>query len=207
MRIGVNIPNELMNRVKEIRPPVNVSQVCREALEKRAMTHDRVLSQVASDGVDDQVFRLAESLPNPLIEPDWETYALQDARGWVESVDDYLWERFIYQHDFLGREGREPTVMIDSWSRGNGSKGFMDRIYEHYDWLVEQHGAQFKSGYDGSNPHEKARKLYARAWLGYVLEVRRRLEQHRKDQYEKLKAEREKYRQSLPDVELPPQLV
>ena len=65
MRIGVNIPNELMNRVKEIRPPVNVSQVCREALEERAMTHDRVLSQVASDGVDDQVFRLAESLPNP----------------------------------------------------------------------------------------------------------------------------------------------
>ena len=207
MRIGVNIPNKLMNRVKEIRPPVNVSQVCREALEERAMTQDRVLAQVASDSVDDQVLRLAESLRNPLIEPDWETYALEDARRWVEAVDDYLWERFIDQYDHLQREGRESMVMIDIWSRGNGTKGLMDRIYEHYDWLVEQHGAQFKSGYGDSNPQEKASKLYARAWLGYVLEVRHRLEQHRKDEYEKLKAEREEYRQSLPDVVLPPQLM
>ena len=34
MRLGINVPDELLRRVKEIRPRVNVSQVCRQALER-----------------------------------------------------------------------------------------------------------------------------------------------------------------------------
>ena len=37
MRIGINVPNGLLDRVKQIRPEVNVSQVCRGALEQSAI--------------------------------------------------------------------------------------------------------------------------------------------------------------------------
>ena len=50
MRIGINVPNELLQRVKAIRPEVNVSQICREALEESARNAERVRARVAADG-------------------------------------------------------------------------------------------------------------------------------------------------------------
>ena len=32
MRIGINVPNDLIEQVKAIAPDVNVSHICREAL-------------------------------------------------------------------------------------------------------------------------------------------------------------------------------
>ena len=87
MRIGINVPSELMKKVKAIRPAVNVSQICREALDERVRVGERAIAQAEADGVDEQVVRLAESLGNSLIEPDWETYALEDAREWVREGD------------------------------------------------------------------------------------------------------------------------
>ena len=206
MRIGINVPNELLNRVKQIRPEVNVSQICREAIKDHVESYERTVAQVDSDGLNNHVIRLAESTAGSVAEPDWETYAIEDAREWVKVVDGYLWERFIYEYDHLVKNGRDGVSMVDIWSRGNGTKGFINRIYENNDWFDEQCEID-DTGEAILSAHEKARKGYARAWLGYVLEVRRRLEQHRKDEYKKLKAEREKYRQSLPDLELPPQLI
>ncbi len=206
MRIGINVPNELIKRVKQIRPEVNVSQLCREMLEEHASAHERAVAQATSDGVDEQVIRLAESTLNPLLEPDWEAYAFEDARDWVRAVDLYNWEKFIDQYDNPPRNERNLRLEIGIWSRMNGTRGFADRIRENEDWLMAQYSIKSRPG-DKSDPYDRAVKEYARAWLGYVNEVRRRREKHHKDEYERIMAERKEHRRSFGSPEVPPQLI
>ena len=206
MRIGINVPNELMKRVKEINPAVNVSQVCREALEERVRVGERAISQADADGVDKEVARLAESLGNPLIEPDWETYALEDAREWVRAITPELWEDFVEEYDWVSEDGIDVTTMVSWLSPMIGVKGFYVRQHENQEWLSAQFRVKSKPG-NRTNPYKEAKKEYDRAWLNYVNEARRKLERHWKDEYEKVMAERKEYRLSLPNPELPPQLI
>ena len=60
MRIGINIPDELLRKVKAIRPPVNVSEVCRDALDRCVEMSDQAKAQAIADGVDEHVIRLAK---------------------------------------------------------------------------------------------------------------------------------------------------
>ena len=205
MRIGINVPNELLQQVKQIRPSVNISQVCRESLEHRVEAAQRATAQAVSDGAEKQAARLACSIPAPPIEPDWETYALEDAREWVNAVTPEKWEQFTYQSDFLRRQGRDEAEMVDIWSRME-KKGLRFHLWEHQDWFISQYAAQFQSGIS-SDPHYKATNEYTRAWLGYVNEVRRLLERHHKEKYDRMMAEQAEYRRSLPGPELPPQLL
>ncbi len=206
MRIGINVSNELLKQVKQIRPEVNVSQVCREALQHRVEVAQRAATQAVRDGVDEHVERLDRSVAKLPMEPDWEAYALDDALVWVGTVTPEFWERFIYQSDFLRKQGRDETEMVDIWSSGEGVEGFNRRLYDNMEWFITQNERDFESGVD-RNLQEKAKREYGRAWLGYVHEVRRRLEKHRKDEYDRIMAERAGYRRSRPDPELPKQLV
>ena len=86
MRIGINVPDELLKELKQVRPEVNVSQVCREALANRVEVARRAADRAIGDGVDEHVQRLDRSATKPPIEPDWEAYALDDARAWVRTV-------------------------------------------------------------------------------------------------------------------------
>ena len=197
MRVGINVPDELLRRVKEVRPQVSVSQVCRQALERCVE-----IAEMAKAHVD----KLALSVKAPMIEPDWVAYALEDARDWVRGVTAEAWERFIYQVDFLRRQGRDEAEMVDIWSDIGGGKGLQHRMSANAEWFEYQFDLQFESG-GGPDPFRKAREEYSRAWLGYAHEVRRRLESHYKDEYDRVMAERAEHRKSLQDPELPPQLV
>ena len=206
MRIGINVPDDLLKQVKEIKPSVNVSQVCREALEQHVQVAARAAAQAARDGAARQVERLDQLVARPVIEPDWEAHALNDARAWVSTVTPEVWERFIYQADFLRRQGRDETEMVEIWSHGEGVEGLAGRLNESMEWFVWQCEHEIETGVS-SGHLEKARSEYGRAWLGYVNEVRRLLERHRKEEYERVMAQRSEYRRSLPDPELPSQLV
>ena len=204
MRIGINVPDELLRRVKEIRPQANVSQVCREALERRVEIAERAKAQAIDDGLDEHVARLAQFVKAPPIEPDWVAYALDDARDWVRTVTQEGWERFIYQSDVRRAKGWEEADMVDVWSGSGDDTGLTYSLYvmsESTEWFEYQ----FESG--GPDPHEKAREEYSRAWLGYVHEARRKLEKLHKEEYDRVMAERAEYRQSRPAPELPQQLV
>ena len=96
--------------------------------------------------------------------------------------------------------------MVHIWSHGNGVEGFERRLNEAQEWFISQYDLDFESD-TSSNLHEKAEREYGRAWLGYVNEVRRLLEKLRKDEYDRVMAERAEYRRSRPDSELPSQLV
>ena len=209
MRIGINVPNELLHRVKRIYPEVNVSQVCREALEYLANLAERTAAQAASDGVDYHVERLDKAVPKPLVEPDWVAYALRDARDWVRNIRTEGWERFIVQLDALRKQGRDGLDMVDIWSQSSsvyadGVKGLRDRLKENEEWFIEQYEAEAMTGISSHiDLHQKAIEQYGRAWLGYISEVKRLLKKRRKEEYDQLMAERADRRRSLPKPELP----
>ena len=206
MRIGINVPDELLRRVKEIRPQVSVSQVCRQALERYVEIADMAKAQAIANHVDEHVNKLAQSSKSPMIEPDWVAHALDDARDWVRKIEPEAWERFIYQIDFLRRKGRDETEMVDIWSAVGDGKGLQHRMIANSEWFEYQFNLQFESG-GGPDPYHKAREEYSRAWLGYVYEVRRKLENHYKDRYDRIMAQRAGHLRSLQDPVLPPKLV
>ena len=96
--------------------------------------------------------------------------------------------------------------MVDDWSERVGDRGLRHRLYdENSEWFDYVFEDRFVHG--GPDPHDKAREEYSRAWLGYVHEVRRKLENHYKEEYDRVMAKRAKYRLSRPAPELPQQLL
>ena len=47
-RIGVNIPNELIKRLEPLKPEMNVSQICREAITRHLEAYERARSGLGS---------------------------------------------------------------------------------------------------------------------------------------------------------------
>ena len=205
MRIGINVPDELLRQVKEIRPEVNVSQVCREALEHIVDVAQKAVAQAISDNVEQHVGTLARSVESTVVEPDWVAYALEDAREWVAKLTPDYWERFIDELDFRRENGREEDFAASQGFPSEGIKCFNDRMRENQEWFLSQYPSRIQSGIK-VNPLEKAHKEYARAWLGYVYEVRRLLEKRHKDEYDRVMTERAAYRQARPGPEVPSQL-
>ena len=116
-------------------------------------------------------------------------------------------ERLIW-HDnemFVGSQLNEETMQASAALMRSKAppKRNMSR---HTRGFISQYDLDFESG-TSSNLHEKAEREYGRAWLGYVNEVRRLLEKLRKDEYDRVMAERAECRRSRPDPELPAQLV
>ena len=203
MRIGINVPSELLKQVKEISPAVNVSQVCREALKQRVEVAQRAAAQAVNDGVDRCVERLDSLVAKPPIEPDWEALALADARAWVSTVAPWLWKMFFDEADFFRRTGRDEMELVGFYQDGGGSVSHMrEHMRENEEW----YDLNFECGTD-SYVREKATREYGRAWLSYVYEVRSLLEKRHKEEYDRVMAERAEQRRSRPDPELPSQLV
>ena len=206
MRIGINVPNELLRQVKKITPKVNVSRVCREALQARIDVAQRAAGQSQRDGMSEQVYRLDESRTKRPIEPDWEDLAFIDARDWVRGISSEAWELFLHQCNVLKRQGRDENEMVPSWSRDHGAKGLGHHLSENDDWLISQLEMDFDYGIN-SNPMGEATEKYGRAWLAYVHEVRRLLDERRKEEYDRIMAERAAALKSRPAPDVPQQLI
>ena len=165
MRIGVNIPDKLLQRVKKIRPEVNVSQVCRQALENRTTLAERVMVQVEEDGMESHIQRFFERNHAPLPEPDWVGYAMDDARSWVESVDPNEWHIVNGSYDrFVDKEKCIELITEIGIA-------FYRRWRDHLDWCSQR----YRRGDPGAR-YEAVSK-YRNAWLAYYCDVRHLEEQ------------------------------
>ena len=202
MRLGINVPNDLLARVKAIRPEVNVSQICRNALEECLRKADRVTAQVAVDAVDEQLARIGESDQFPLIEPDWEGLALEDARDWLARASIEDWDRYLEIRGFLERNGREDETWFADVHGIDEVKRFPDREEEHREWLL----AQYEIDAD-SRAITEARTRYQRTFVDYLEEVRQLWRRQRKEKRDKIMAEREERMRELDQPELPLQLL
>lgn len=205
MRIGINIPDDLLAEVKEMRPPVNVSEACREALQRIVDEQQRVITRVESDDVRAKIAGLDDQTAPPE-EPDWAAMALDDAAVWFKEIPPAGWEQFLYQCDVLRRQGRDEAEMVDVWSSMYGAQGIRQRLLNNQAWLVSELEREGVTG-RRRDAWDRATRTYARAWLGYVHEVRRRLEQRRREAFERRQAERDAAHRARPDPVPPEHLV
>ena len=199
MRIGINVPNELLERVKAIQPEVNVSQVCREALEEMVNDAQRLRATVAANGLEAR----AASLANYIAEPDWQTYGWEDAIEWVNSVSPDDWRECwtIYENDQRDGKGDYWPGPYFCWYTP-GVTRFYHRERDNEAWFQQQS----KLGGSGRS-YSEAEKKYDKAWFDCVSEVKRLVELYRSDQDDKTMAERRERREARRKPELPPQLL
>ena len=201
MRIGINVPNDLIKQVKAIDPDVNVSHICREALKSYVTNAGRVAERVVGDGMEDHALRLAQAYEYPIVAPDWVGYALDDARDWVSMVEPKEWERFFSIYDHCKARGDELTYLYGHIEPTRDGRCFFSRMQENMEW--------YEWEYDNGNEDAwgDARDEYGRTWLGYVEQVRQKQLQHIRDERDRLLAEREEVLRPRPEPEVPPQLL
>ena len=185
MRIGVNIPEDLYQRLKPLKETVNISQVCREAIEAYVDDYERALARTEVDSMDDVVDGfLSEEEQSEL---DWEQLGWDDAESWVKAVDLETFEHLFHRLDVLKRQGRP------SWEvpppGGEGVKTFVERSWEYRDLFERQYERQFELNLEG-DPRLDAERKYMRAWVAYVTAVREKIRQRREEKVSQLLRER-----------------
>ena len=203
MRLGINIPDKLIKRIKELDPGVNISQVCRETLRSYCRALERINNWIDDyeDDAEEQMLRLSQEPP---VEPDWVGYGLEDARDWVRVVEPRDWQYFWYSHDGYKDDAKERTWLIDFYS-SSWVNTFHDRVREHDSWFIPPLAGPTEG--DRRDALDKAREDYYRAWLGYVNEVRRRQLRYFEGIRNRVLVEREEALKARPEAEVPPQLL
>ncbi len=201
MRIGVNVPSALLKQAREFEPRMNISQICREAIQQRVEIAERARALAREDH--ELIERLDTETTPRMREPDWVSFALEDAREWVREMTREDWERFTYELDRARLPGEDAAEFVRMWSQFPSGKGFGHRVWEYQDWILDQ----FNRPPYGESPVPRVSEEYSRAWLLYVNEARRMLERRRKEEYDQLMAERELRRRELAAPELPEHLL
>ena len=203
MRIGINVPNELIQRIKAVQPDVNVSQICREAIQNLAKRHERVEDWLANDGSIQRVLEFAKEHEELYREPDWEVLALEDAREWVSTIPKDGWDRFLYDVEFLERQGRtdfEGLVMGNHYHWNE--KGFYFHRNKNSEWQERIYQKEEKFGVSTGFGSE-AKEIFERAWVAYVTEVRRQYLEYLKEIKEQTLNQRKQALESQPSPEMP----
>ncbi len=169
MRLGINIPNELHRRLEPLKQYINVSQICREAIEERVICYEKALASRTEQDIVSAMGRVwkEELEMRAVIEVNWGLSGCEDARPWVTAAELRDWEYLHHRQNVFERQGRprwevEPPYIA-------GTKTFEDRWFqlrgrihqqdEHFlDWLNERGGLD----------EEAARREYMSAWLAYT---------------------------------------
>jgi hypothetical protein len=167
MRVGVNIPNELLERFKPLKGTHNLSQICRDAILSYVETHERAVKQVESDDLQTIVNRLsAEYLKKtPLL--DWEAIGRDDAKVWARlaTLDDL--EGFFYNLKIHKRTGNphEPGPYLFPRLISEAPR-FENHMQERDKWFERQIELD-----ESVDPYTEAKKDYTRGWLSYLTAV------------------------------------
>ncbi len=213
MRIGVNIPDELVRRLEPLKPELNVSEACREAITKRVETYEQAIANlddertnnVLQDTITDEIEHWSKTM-----DFDWERLGYEDAVSWVTSATWKDWDTRRSAQEFLEREGR-PAWEIHRFLRGRGgnpTKTFDDRRWEFYemresfsdellDWLY----------YRGIETNwEAAERDYGRAWVAYLRAAWQLICERRDQHLEHLRQQRVEERRRRPEPSIPDHL-
>ena len=191
MRMGINVPDELLQRVKVTHPGLNLSQLVRETLEDVAQRHETIQARIEYD---EEYFRVESERLTGLpeiyrTEPDWIAIGWEDARAWVNHVDPDDWRRIVHNYEFYEAH--------DGFLARHYGRFVRERYDENAQWFESQ-------AFTNPNAFTDAIKLYEGAWLAYVLEVRSRCMALIGVSQTRLRAEREKVRRAWPVPEVPP---
>ena len=109
MRLGINIPSDLYQRMAPLKGTVNISQICRSAIEAHVEAHERAVAMASeTDDMTDAIDRLAE----PEIVVDWVGIGLADGKAWIETAEPEHLDQLVHIMEVIERQGRPPT---DVW--------------------------------------------------------------------------------------------
>lgn len=204
MRIGINVPNELLQRLAPLKPELNISQVCREALEAKAASYERMRARLDDPAVQQAMGRVSEREQEfrALIAVDWEQLGYEDAVAWVQSATWEHWQDLHKRQEFLQRQGRSESVPIPP--RLPDVKNFDDRLDEYPGWDTNQSDDFIDwLHYENISLDVAAvEREYRAAWMAYANAAWARFRQMEKE----YAAERSKQRQEARRDRIPPQV-
>jgi hypothetical protein len=164
MRIGINISDDLRERMKPLMVVSNISQICRDAIKAYVQNYEGAKERAKSDGMEAVAERLAKEMSPGLV--DWSTLGLEDAKLWVQLAKPEDFERQIYRLERFNKQKESPWTLLIEPVAGS-TWNFHIRADEHKDWLrwVDQSD-------DGtSSLYLAAKTEYEQAYLNYILAV------------------------------------
>ena len=170
MRIGINIPNELHRRLEPLKQHINISQICREAIEERIGCYEKALASRGDQDVAQAIQRTweEERRMRDVIKVDWGMLGCEDAKSWVTVAQLKDWNYLRHRQDVIRRQGRPPWEVPPPYvERAKTFNGHQSELYnridqqddQFFDWLYDEYG-----GIDS----EAAKREYMCAWLAYT---------------------------------------
>ena len=190
MRIGLNVPDELLTRLEPLKPSINVSQICREAIEAYVDSYERASNRLEDDRTIEEAERIWAQEKSRTV--DWEELGYVDAKEWVERAELEDLENLFHNLGVAKRKNREPFIPF--WRYIPDTKDFGDRRGEHAEWFI----GKLELG----NPYTSAEREYTRAWLAYMTAVWQQVDQLRRTHARAMVGRRE----SRPQPEVPQHL-
>ena len=176
MRIGVNIPGELVGRIEALRPLLNVSQVCRDAIETYARNCDRAMRLDEVELIEAEAARLLGQ--ESRINVDWEDLGYQDGKAWAQASDLEDFETAFHNFGIAQRRGATwlPWMMSVQGKGAQSVKNYWQRHVEHTEWYEQQCAL-----HPEANPFQEAERLYTAGWLAYVGTVWKMIQRQREE--------------------------
>ncbi|MCH8206620.1 MAG: hypothetical protein IH956_06400, partial [Chloroflexi bacterium] len=114
-RISVSLPEDFMERLEPIKDKINVSQVCREALERRITAFERVAANGIGDlDLDGLVGRLREE--RDLVQGKFEDVARGNAVAWL-STTPYLEIKSVVEAQIMGLRSDGPKAFTRAFPK------------------------------------------------------------------------------------------
>lgn len=198
MRIGVNIPGELIKRIEPLRPLLNVSQICREAIETYARNCDRAARLDEVDLLEAESERLLGQ--ERRVNVDWEDMGYQDGKAWTHASDLEDFEDAFHNFAIAQRNGATwlPWMFQRERQRQANIKDYWRRQAEHTEWFTQQCAL-----HPEANPFPEAERLYTAGWLAYVGTVWRMIQERREERRREWEEAMRKTMESRPAPRIP----
>lgn len=195
MRIGINIPDDLLERFKPLRAAYNLSQVCRDAVKARVESYEKAWGQASADGMEALAGRFWQEYSKKTI-LDWEAIGRENARRWAEGASLQDFEDLFHNISIHRRKGAEPGEFLGSWRTAPDNRFEVAQL-KHDDWFERQFNLD-----QATNHYALAKQDYNRGWVSYMTAVWQML----REKIEADAAERLKARQTPAKPEVPKEL-
>lgn len=166
MRIGINVPDDLLKRFEPIKQVTNVSQVCRDAIKTWVDTYEAAKQRARQEGIEEIADRLSEQVAAQTV--DWEALGLEDAKMWCQLATLKDFQREFHNLASAVRNGERSYVWSSWWLPGNKTKTFWHRRNDQKEWFEQLY--EFDEG-GAWNRIAQAEQEYGRSFLAYVTAV------------------------------------
>lgn len=162
MRIGINIPNRLFKRMEPLKQMVNISQVCRDAIQGWVDTYEHAMERAQQDGMEEVAAVLMHEWER--YEVDWQAIGHEDAHIWAQKATPNDFEHFAHNLKIGRGLGRTPGIWMAPYLPG--TKAYGERQAEHEEWFKQQCELDWDS-----NPYLRAQEEYERGWTSYIIAI------------------------------------